>query len=197
MRLEDLGLVGNCQFSALIERSGAVVWCCLPRFDSEPVFSTLLDEKDGGKFVVGPADGGMGSQRYLENSNVLETTFRTDQGSFRVVDLAPRFPVHDQMFRPTQLVRIVEPIDGTPRIRVDCDPRLGWSKAVPTHLSGSSHVQFEGFGNPLRLTTDIPPTYLEAGQSFTLSRRQHLILDWGAPIEEPLAPLATRYLNET
>ena len=40
MRLEDLGLIGNCQFSALVERSGAVVWCCLPRFDSEPVFST-------------------------------------------------------------------------------------------------------------------------------------------------------------
>ena len=26
MRLEDLGLIGNCQFSALVERSGAVVW---------------------------------------------------------------------------------------------------------------------------------------------------------------------------
>ncbi len=32
MRLEDLGLIGNCQFSALIERTGEVVWCCLPRF---------------------------------------------------------------------------------------------------------------------------------------------------------------------
>lgn len=27
MRLEDLALVGNCQFSALVERTGAVAWC--------------------------------------------------------------------------------------------------------------------------------------------------------------------------
>ena len=43
MQLEDLGLIGNCQFSALIHNSGEIVWCCLRRFDSEPVFSTLLD----------------------------------------------------------------------------------------------------------------------------------------------------------
>ena len=65
MLLEHLGVIGNCQFSALIERTGEVVWCCLPRFDSEPVFSTLLDTREGGKFVVGPADGEPGEQSYL------------------------------------------------------------------------------------------------------------------------------------
>jgi hypothetical protein len=56
MQLEQLALVGNCQFSALIERSGAVVFCCLPRFDSEPVFGSLLDP-DGGarRSTVWPA----------------------------------------------------------------------------------------------------------------------------------------------
>src|SRR5688572_13555525 len=43
MQLEDLGVVGNCQFSALIDNRGEVVWCCLPRFDSDPICSTLLD----------------------------------------------------------------------------------------------------------------------------------------------------------
>ncbi len=64
MRLEDLGLIGNCQFSALVHNSGEVVWCCLPRFDSEPVFSTLLDSQDGGRFRIGPAGGESGTQRY-------------------------------------------------------------------------------------------------------------------------------------
>ncbi len=114
MRLEDLGLIGNCQFSALIENTGTVVWCCLPRFDAEPVFSTLLDERDGGRFIVSPADGSRGVQRYLDNTNVLETTFRSADGAFRVLDFAPRFPQHERMFRPTQLFRIVEPIDGAP-----------------------------------------------------------------------------------
>ena len=87
MRLEDLGLVGNCQISALIDRGGSVVWCCLPRFDSEPVFSSLLDAEAGGRFDVGPEGGGAGEQRYIENTNVLETRFETKAGSFRFCSL--------------------------------------------------------------------------------------------------------------
>src|SRR3954471_21916299 len=108
MRLEDLGLIGNCQYAALVEKSGAIVWCCLPRFDSEPVFGRLLDP-GGGSFLVSPADGASGTQRYLENTNVLETTFDAPGGRFRVLDFAPRFELHGRMFRPTQLFRLIEP----------------------------------------------------------------------------------------
>jgi ribosome-associated translation inhibitor RaiA len=84
IRLEELGLIGNCQYSALIDRWGSVVWCGLPRFDAEPVFGSLLDRANGGHFTVGSADPVVGDQRYLENSNVLETTFTTTSGRFRV-----------------------------------------------------------------------------------------------------------------
>ncbi len=196
MRLEDLGLIGNCQFSALVERTGAIVWCCLPRFDSEPVFSTLLDARDGGDFLVGPAGGELGVQRYLDNSNVLETTFETPGGTLRVRDFAPRFVQYDRPFRPTQLVRIVEPLSGTPRIRVRCSPRLGWSKRPAPQTRGSNHVRFQGFPEQLRLTTDIPISYL-SGQPFALTDRRHLVLSWGAPVEEPLPGLCSRFLQET
>jgi GH15 family glucan-1,4-alpha-glucosidase len=196
MRLEDLGVIGNCQFSALVHHSGEIVWCCLPRFDSEPVFSTLLDSQDGGRFRIGPANGESGTQRYLPNTNILETTFRTSTGSFRVIDFAPRFLQFGRAFRPTQLMRIVEPIEGTPRISVVCEPRLGWSKERPVLLQGSHHVRFEGFAGQLRLTTDIPNSYL-GGQPFTLTGRRHLVLSWGAPVEEPLEPLCERFWHET
>ncbi len=48
----------------------------------------------------------------------------------------------------------------------------------------------------MRLTTDIPLSYL-GGQPFTLTGRHHLVLSWGAPVEEPLAPLCERFWNET
>jgi GH15 family glucan-1,4-alpha-glucosidase len=196
MRLEDLGLIGNCQFSALIHNSGEIVWCCLPRFDSEPVFSTLLDSKDGGLFRIGPAGRETGVQSYWPNTNILETTFQTETGSFRVIDFAPRFLQFGRAFRPLQLIRIVEPIEGTPRITVACEPKLGWSKVRPTSVQGSHHLRFEGFASQFRLTTDISLSYL-GGQPFTLTGRQHLVLTWGAPVEEPLAPLCERFLNET
>ncbi len=196
MRLEEMGVVGNCQFSALIDRGGNVAWCCLPRFDSEPIFARLLDSERAGEFSIRPADGRPGEQRYWPNTNVLETRFHSTDGRFRIVDFAPRFSQYDRHFRPTQLFRRVEPLEGTPRVTVTCEPRLGFSLAEPERLLGSNHVQFEGFANPLRLTTDIPISYL-TGQPFALTEKLHLVLTWGAPIEEPLAPLFERFLGDT
>src|SRR5262245_6920227 len=127
MQLEHLGVIGNCQCAALVERTGAIVWCCLPQFDSDPVFGSLLDPM-GGSFIVAGADGTPGVQRYIDNTNVLETTFEAPGGRFRVVDFAPRFEQHARMFRPTSIIRLVEPLEGSPRIVVRCDPVLGWSK---------------------------------------------------------------------
>ncbi len=196
VRLEDLGLIGNCQFSALIHRSGEVVWCCLPRFDSDPVFSTLLDSRDGGRFLAGPAGNELGSQRYLPNTNLLETIFHTPSGSFRLIDFAPRMIQHNRAFRPTQLYRILEPVEGTPRIKVVCEPKVGWSKSLPVAVMGSHHVRFDGFSSQLRLTTDIPLAYL-GGKPFALTDRRHLVLTWGEPIEESVPALCERFWNET
>jgi GH15 family glucan-1,4-alpha-glucosidase len=196
MRLEQIGLIGNCQFSALVSADGDITWCCLPRFDSEPMFASLLDANDGGCFRIAPAGGGTGVQRYLENTNVLETRFDTPDGAFRVLDFAPRFTVHDRSFRPTKLIRIIEPIAGTPRVQVVCEPLLGWSKARPRVEPGSNHVDYLGYPSTVRLTTDIPLSYV-GGPAFALSERRHMVLAWGAPVEEPLRPLCDRFLNET
>jgi GH15 family glucan-1,4-alpha-glucosidase len=195
MGLEELGLIGNCQLSALVRRDGAIVWSCMPRFDSPPVFGQLLDD-DGGSFVIGAADGTAGTQRYLPNTNVLETRFDSEAGAFRVLDFAPRFMLFERSFRPTKLVRIVEPLRGTPRIRVSCNPVLGWSKAPAPREDGSHHVSFRGFETELRLTTDAPLSYLH-GEGFALTERRHFVLAWGAPVEEALAPLCERFLRET
>ncbi|MET0344084.1 MAG: glycoside hydrolase family 15 protein [Polyangiales bacterium] len=195
MHLEHIGVIGNCQYAALVANTGAVVFCCMPRFDSEPIFSTLLDP-DGGSFTVAPADGGVGVQRYLDNSNVLETRFDTPDGSFRVLDFAPRFYQFERMFRPTKIIRIVEPISGTPRVRVVCDPRLGWSKQAPQRDVGSHHVSYQGYGTEVRLTTDVPLSYLD-GIPFALTEKKHLVLAWGAPVQEPLPALCDRFLTET
>ena len=196
MELDDLGLIGNCQISALVRRDGAIVWSCMPRFDSPPVFASLLDDEDGGRLAVGPADGALGVQRYLPNTNVLETLFEGPEGAFRVLDFAPRFVQHERSFRPTKLVRVVEPLSGTPRIRVTCDPVLGWSRARPRRELGSHHIAYRGYDAELRLTTNAPLSYMD-GAAFALSEPKHFVLSWGAPVEEPLEPLCDRFLRET
>ena len=196
IRLEEVGLVGNGQFAAHVDATGDVVWCCLPRFDAEPLLGALLDAEGGGRFRVAPASGASGRQVYLPNTNVLATEFEDEAGAFRVVDLAPRFEQYQRAFHPPQLFRIVEPLRGTPRVRVECRPILGWSRKPALAVPGSNHVRFEGFPAQVRLTTDVPLSYLE-GQPFSLTGRRHLALTWGTPIEEPIAPLADRFLAET
>lgn len=196
MTLADLGLIGNCQLSALVRRDGEIVWSCMPRFDAPPIFAKLLDEDGGGTFTTAPADGRAGVQRYLPNTNVLETRFEGPDGAFRILDFAPRFTQYERSFRPTKLVRIVEPLAGTPRIRVKCDPILGWTRARPRRELGSHHIAFLGYDAELRLTTDASLSYLDGG-AFALSERRHFVLAWGAPVEEPLGPLCERFLRET
>jgi GH15 family glucan-1,4-alpha-glucosidase len=195
VELSDLGLIGNCQFAAHVSRTGAIVWSCAPRFDSPPIFGALLDP-DGGAFEIGPIDRSLGTQRYLPNTNVLETRFDQADGAFRVIDFAPRFIQHERSFRPTKLIRIVEPISGTPRLRVSCDPVLGWSRERPTRELGSHHIAFKGYDTDVRLTTDAPLSYLN-GEPWALTERKHFVLSWGAPVEEPLLPLCDRFLRET
>jgi GH15 family glucan-1,4-alpha-glucosidase len=196
VRLEDLGIIGNGQFAALVDQRASIVWCCLPRFDAEPVFGALLDP-DGGTFGIASADDhALAVTSYLENTNILETKFHAEDGSFRVLDFAPRFTEHQRSFHPAQIVRIVEPLQGTPAIRVTCCPRLGWSRETPTPILGSNHVEYAGFEAPLRLTTDFSLAAID-GRPTALTGARHFVLSWGAPVEEPLAPLARRFLDET
>jgi GH15 family glucan-1,4-alpha-glucosidase len=164
MTLESLGLIGNCQYAALIDATGEIVWCCLPRFDSPPVFGRLIDPEGGG-FRIGTADGARGEQRYVSRTNVLETTFVTDRGRFRVTDFAPRFEQDGRMFRPSMLVREIEVLDGRPDVSVHCDPVLGWSKAP-------------GFASDLRLWSDLPRECLD-GKPFALTGKHRVVLAWG------------------
>lgn len=196
MQLKELGLIGNCQITALIDSGGSIVWSCMPRFDSPPIFASLLDQEAGGSFSIAPADGARGTQRYLPNTNVLETRFESDGSAFRILDFAPRFLQFTRSFRPTKLIRIVEPLSGTPRIRVKCSPVLGWSRQPPKVEQGSHHLGFCGYESQLRLTTDAPLSYLNS-EPFALTGRQHFVLTWGAPVEEPIEALCDRFLRET
>ena len=68
-------------------------------------------------------------QSYLENTNVLRTVFRADDGVFELIDFAPRFNLYDRFFKPSMLIRIMRPLSGEPRARVRCRPTYEYGLA--------------------------------------------------------------------
>ncbi|MEO0776260.1 MAG: trehalase-like domain-containing protein, partial [Bacteroidota bacterium] len=128
----NYGIIGNCAYLALIDDRANVGWLCWPRFDSSFVFGGLLDDEKGGDFCIRPEwEEFTSEQRYLRNTTVLQTTFHCEDGSYRVTDFAPRFRQYERYFRPLMLIRKVEPLEGTPRIRVRCNPRGNYGEVVP------------------------------------------------------------------
>jgi GH15 family glucan-1,4-alpha-glucosidase len=71
LALEDLGLIGDGTTSALVGLDGSVLWLCLPRFDSEPLFCGLLDKARGGCFTVAPDEVLEARQRYEPDTALL------------------------------------------------------------------------------------------------------------------------------
>lgn len=189
-------LLGNCNYSALVDR-GRVEWLCWPRFDSSFVFGALLDQERGGVFAVEPAGEARCEQRYVENTNVLRTVFRGDGGAFEVLDFAPRFREHDRLFKPTMLVRILRPLSGEPLVRVRCRPTYDYGRQKVTRWLASNHIQFCDLPAPLRLTTNLPLTFVDEERPFVLDRPRHLVLTWGQPLEAPLEETAERFLQRT
>lgn len=57
----NLGIIGNCQFNALVNPNGNIDWLCWPRFDSSFVLGSLLDTSKGGRFQISTPDSSGGS----------------------------------------------------------------------------------------------------------------------------------------
>lgn len=193
----DYAIIGNCQINALVSSTASVDWLCFPRPDSAPIFSRLLDVH-GGSFSISAEGGYKSSQRYHPNTNVLETVFADASGnSFMVTDFAPRFEQYGRTYRPCQLFRIIKPISGMPRLRVNCQVTNGWSKKVVAPCRGNSHLHYLGMTDELRLTTNMPLSYLLDSQPIVLTRPIYFALTWGLPIESDLEEVSEKFLSKT
>ena len=83
----ELGVIGNGTVGALVDARGRFVWWCLPAFDGDPAFCSLLSPRhhDAGWFDV-VLDGESGArQHYLENSAILVTRLDAVDGSAIVI----------------------------------------------------------------------------------------------------------------
>jgi len=203
--IRDYALVGDGRTGALIARDGSVDWLCLPNFDSSSVFARALDSERGGSFQLEPAVPYEAERRYLDDSNVLETTFTTAQGSVRLTDAMTLSD--DQDISPMrELVRKVEGLAGTVPVRWSLEPRFCYGKRR-TRIEHRSGRWFAGCGSDALvlavcdapagvLTEGVVSGELELGQgraalwSVAAARGEPLVIPGRADAERRLARTA-------
>lgn len=198
----NLGVVGNGQIAALVDERATVVWACLPRFDGDPFFCRLLRAKGEheapGFLEVQLADFARAEQHYLPNTAILRTTlYDRHGGAVAVTDLAPRYPYVGRIFKPTMLIRALEPVAGSPRIRIRIRPACNYGARGCETTHGSNHIRYLTPDQAVRLTTDVSITRLLEESPFIVDRPLHLVLGPDETVRESVADAYYENLRAT
>ncbi|MGZ3698081.1 MAG: glycoside hydrolase family 15 protein, partial [Bdellovibrionota bacterium] len=179
--LSDYGLVGNQSSAALISRLGSVDWLCLPWLDSPSHFAALQDEDQGGRFQIMPQGEFRSHQRYLQRTQILETTFETPHGSAVLRDW---MPVTEVFAAEPVLCRELEMLHGQIPWLLTCVPRFAGGGTPATAEKIDRGVLFRGsvLGDLARLETDlsldIPPSGGAALARFDLAGGESANFCW-------------------
>ena len=193
-----LALIGNCAYQALLDDCARVAFLCWPRFDSSFVFGSLLDDENGGEFSILPASEKYETEQgYLPNTNMLRTVFRSKDGAYELVDFAPRFLQYERSFKPTMLVRRLRPLSGSPKVRIAVQPVHDYGRVKPTSYQASNHIRWLIPDAQLRLTTNVPLSYIVESRPFTLERDSYVVMTWGQPLEAALEETCESFLART
>lgn len=128
--IRDYALIGDCHGSALVARDGSIDWCCLGRFDANPVFCRILDKDRGGFLSVTPVAPHTTRRGYLGFTNILQTAH--DQGDRRIlisdfmpVGRRPGSGTHNyvDLVAPNWLIRTVEALGEEVECAIRYRPR--------------------------------------------------------------------------
>ncbi|UCJ14654.1 glycoside hydrolase family 15 protein [Pseudomonas sp. MM211] len=186
MPIEAHGIIGDMRSAALVADSGCVDFFCWPDFDSPSIFTALLDSPEAGVFQLAPdLPGARRQQIYLPDTNVLQTRWLDDSA---VVECTDVMPINADVDDDPRLIRRIQVVSGSARIRMRCRVRHDYSRADTVAEMEGDDVLFHA--------PDQPSLRLSASQSlkidqhcgvaeFDLQEGEHAEFVLGAP-DDPL-----------
>lgn len=178
----DHAVIGNGRTVALVRPGGRIDWLCLPRFDGPAVFAGLLDHERGGHFTVrAGSDRSEVRAAYTHNTNVVRHEVHEGSGVYELIDFMPRVSVGDAISSPLEVHRLLRPISGRPRVRIDLDPKPDFGRRPARLIPHERGIVVEGGEAPLFLVGDVPSDVVLQGRDFALERPIALVLSYGRP----------------
>lgn len=141
-RIEDYGIIGDCETAALVGKDGSIDWLCWPNFASDACFAALLGDDSNGRWLLAPdqpLDGAAWNvtRQYIPHTLVLETTWiqssAEGETSVRITDFMPARSRH------SHIARKVECLSGQVAMKMQLALRFDYGHSVPwvTHETTS------------------------------------------------------------
>jgi GH15 family glucan-1,4-alpha-glucosidase len=133
-KIRDYAVIGNGRSAALISNRGSIDWLCWPRFDSASIFAAILDQRIGGSWSIRPLQGTEVSRRYIDQTNVLETTFSNGSGQIVLIDFMPvtsEKGKKQRLWPEHELVRQIKCVKGEMEVIADFVPRPDYGSRRP------------------------------------------------------------------
>ena len=178
----NYGVIGNCRSAALVSKEGSIDWFCFPDFDSPSIFSRILDKEKGGHFSFVVSDDYTISQRYVEHTNILITTYRSDEGSFLVFDYMPHYTTtENKSYLPPEIHRYMRVISGKPKLRIEYQPRMNYAREDVEHIKFEDYIKTisrEDEDDKIYLYTSVDFDTVLSGEEFVLENNQFFLLSY-------------------
>lgn len=178
----NYGVIGNCRSAALVSDKGSIDWCCLPDFDSPSIFAKLIDNEIGGSFGVEVNDSYKISQKYIYGTNVLCTEFRSDSGTFEVIDFMPRYKLTmKDHFAPAEIYRYIKHISGTPALKVIYRPAFNYAREEVSNVIEENYIKTYSKEKPtdcIYLYTSLNSDDVLNSNEITITAHQFLLLSY-------------------
>lgn len=186
----NYGVIGNGSTAALISDKGDIEWLCLPHFDSQSVFASLLDKEKGGKFGIDVIGNYKITQKYVPHTNILTTNFLSEEAEFTVFDFMPCY-YHDgtlDRHHPSEIYRYIRLQKGYPRFSVVYKPRPDYARGETVLNVTDKHIESYSLSNPKDrqyLYSSIPFEKIVNSEAITLENDEFFLLS----SNEKLAPV--------
>jgi GH15 family glucan-1,4-alpha-glucosidase len=186
--IESYAALGDGSTVALVASDGSVDFLSLPYMHSPTALAALLDPERGGRFSLRPSGSFDVDRRYVDRTNVLETTYRTETGAVRVTEALNLRGGGQLPWR--ELARRVECLSGDVVLEWEADVRPDWGRADVRLARRRGVPVFEGGGLEVAVHTwDAGETTLHddaVGGRFTLRSGERALLALVATHDQPI-----------
>lgn len=192
----NYGIIGNSKTSALVSSKGSIDWLCFPIFSSPPAFAKILDKEKGGEFSITPVGDYQITQRYIKNTNVLETAFKGKKVAFRVKDFFPFYKEDGKIKNMEELHRLITLEKGKPVLRICYNPKLDYARsATKIRVTKNSIVATNG-SHKLHLYSNLKLKTIRK-EDVSIETDTFFVLGWGNATGERSISFVQEETNKT